>query len=485
MKSSAQYYALAKTYRSRLQALVSRIPYKKSVVFLQKRPFVSFFLALGMLLALIIIGNVIRGINKKAPTQPEITKTVQTYTIGKSPSITVQAKIEKSGVVKILAQTSGIVDSVIVSEGQAVNRGTGVVSLASTYSGASAPGIQAQLAKTQYQNVLDTYDTQKQSVALQKELAETNRENTEQLRIIAERSIGDTQELLRYNETMLNLVNQSIGNTPSDSQVGQFGNPLQQSRAQLLATVVQVRAQLRGLEQQIDTNRAPNKLSNIQRDLAIKQLSIQEKAIDLQKESARLSSALAGIHESLMRPASPFNGVVQRMYVRPGQSVNPGTPIATVSQSNHPITAVATVPFVIAQSIATGDSSTLMIGKKKLSLKPDFVSTDATDGQLYSVKYTIPDEYEQSVTDGQTVSVSIPVGSAPTGTASPFVPLDSVYQTQTESFVYTIQGDKAVAKKIMLGNVFGRFVEVESGLGAGETIILSRNVIENDHVRSL
>lgn len=484
MKSSAHYFALAKTYRSRLQALRNRIPYKKSVVFLQKRPFASFFLALGILLALIITGNVARGLNKQTPTQPEITKTVQTYTLGKSPSITVQAKVEKSGVVKILSQTSGIVDSIIISEGQAVNRGTGVVSLASTYSGASAPSIQAQLARTQYQNVLDTYDTQKQAVVLQKELAETNRENTEQLRVIAERSIGDTQELLRYNETMLNLVNQSIGNTPSDSQVGQFGNPLQQSRAQLLATVVQVRAQLRGLEQQIDTNRAPEKLSNIQKDLAIKQLSVQEKALDLQKESARLSSALAGINESLMRPASPFNGIVQRIYVRPGQTVNPGTLIATVSQSDHAITAVATVPFAVVQSIAADENSILIIGKKKLSLKPDFVSTDATDGQLYSIKYTIPVEYEQLLTDGQTISVSIPVGSESASTSSPFVPLDSVYQTQTESFVYTISGNKAVAKKIVLGNVFGRFVEVESGLDSGDTIILTRNVIENDNVRS-
>ena len=284
---------------------------------------------------------------------------------------------------------------------------------------------------------------------------------------------------------MLALTNQSIGNTPSDPQDSQFTNSDQAKRSQYLATVVQVRAQLRGLEQQIDKNRAPNKLADLQKDATLTQLSLQEKALDLQKESARLQAALAGINESLMRPSSPFTGVVQRVYVRPGQSVNPGTPIATVSQGEHAITAVATVPYAIAQGISADDMSTLTIGKKKLSIKPDYVSTDATDGQLYSIKYTIPLEYEKLLTDGQSVAVSIPVGADDTSlTSHPFIPLDSVYQTQTEAFAYVINGDKATAKKVTLGNVFGRFVEVEQGLTRGDIVILTRNVVENDSVQA-
>lgn len=485
MQRIFQYHALVKKTKSNISSLRRKIPYRKTALMLQRKPFVSFFLALGILLLFIIAGNTLRSLNKKAPVQTELTKSVQTFTIGKTPTVNVQAKVEKTGVVRILAQTSGIVDSVNIHEGEPVTRGGGIVTLASTYSGANAPGIQAQLARNQYQNVLDTYETQKSLIATQRTLAETSRDNANELRAIAERSLGDTQELLRYNETMLALTNQSIGNTPSDPQDSQFTNSDQAKRSLYLATVVQVRAQLRGLEQQIDKNRAPNKLADLQKDATLTQLSLQEKALDLQKESARLQAALAGINESLMRPSSPFTGVVQRVYVRPGQSVNPGTPIATVSQGEHAITAVATVPYAIAQGISADDMSTLTIGKKKLSIKPDYVSTDATDGQLYSIKYTIPLEYEKLLTDGQSVAVSIPVGADDSSlTSHPFIPLDSVYQTQTEAFAYVINGEKATAKKVTLGNVFGRFVEVEQGLTRGDIVILTRNVVENDSVQA-
>lgn len=484
MPKQHQYHALKRTIRSRFTSLRNKVPTKQLSVSLRKRPFASFFVVLGILLTLIIVGNVLRSLNKEALEQPEVVKGVETYSLGNTPTVNVQAKIEKTGIVKILAQTSGVVDKVNISEGQSVSRGTGIVTLASTYSGASAPGIQARIAQTQYQNVLDTYDTQKEILKTQRDLAVTSRDNAEQMRQIAERSLGDTQELLRYNETMLSLVNQSLGNSPSDPQNGQFANPLQLQRAQFLGTVAQVRSQLRSLEQQVDANKAPNQLASLQEDLTLKQLTLQEKALDLQKETARLQSALAGINASLMMPASPFNGVVQRVYVRPGQSVNPGTPIALVSQTEHSITALAAVPYGTAQNIAPNQKSIITIGKKKVSLVPSYVSTDATEGQLYSVKYEIPLEYEQMVTDGQIVSVSIPVGTdTTTNNAVPFVPLDSVYQTQSEAFVYVVEGGKARAKKVVLGEVFGRSVVVESGLRTGDIVILSRNVIENDKVK--
>ncbi|MBI2443445.1 MAG: HlyD family efflux transporter periplasmic adaptor subunit [Candidatus Levybacteria bacterium] len=480
-------YALAAIARgrSRLRRIRERIPYRQTVIFLRRRPFASFFTALGVLLALIIAGNVLRTLSRPVQEKPELVKSVQTYKVDTSPSVQVQGKVEKEGVVTILAQTAGIVDSVSVKEGDSVRKGTSIVSLSSNYQGANAPAIQAQIAQQQYQNVLDTYASQKDILQFQKDLATVGRENTEQLRQIAERSIGDTQEILRFNETMHTLVNQAIGNTPSDPQDSQFANPLQQTRGQLLASVVQVRSQLRTLEQQVDTNRAPAQLANLQRDVTLKQLNIQEKALDLQKETARLQAALAAINASLMRPASPFDGVVQRIFVRPGQTVAPGTPLAIVSQSDHAISVVATLPYEIAKGVTTSSESQLTIRKKTVSLRPVHVSTDATDGQLYSIRYQLPVDFEKDVTDKESILISLPVSYADTTQTVPFVPLDSVYQTQEAAFIYTAENGKAVAKEITLGEVFGRFVSVTSGLAFGDEVILSRNVVENDRIKSL
>ncbi|MDP3941745.1 MAG: HlyD family efflux transporter periplasmic adaptor subunit [bacterium] len=487
MTRYAQYFALTKKVGSRFSALRRKFPYRKTVLFLQKRPFTSFFTALGVLFLLIVLGSVLRSLNRPVEKKPDLVKSVQTYTIGRSPTVSVQATVAKYGVVKILAQTSGIVDRVYANEGQEVGKGTAVVGLSSTYSGANAPAIQAQIAQNQYKNILDTYDTQKGIIATQRQLTTESRENADQMRQIAQRAIGDTSELLRYSENMLSLANQSIGNTPSDPQDTQFTNPLQTQRSQLLAGVVQARAQLRSLEQQSDVNKAPNKLADLQKDSALKQLDLQEKALDLQKETSRLQAALAGINASLMKPSSPFSGTVERIFVRPGQTVNPGTPIAIVSQHDHEVTAVAEIPYAIAAGISLQTPSEIKIGNKTVTLTPTFVSTDATDGQLYSIKYTIPLAYEKQLTDGQSVVVNVPVGfgedtNSPDGTVA-FVPLDSIYQTQSESFVYINSDGKARARNVQLGDVFGRYVRVTSGLKSGDTIILTRNVVENDTVR--
>ena len=88
-----------------------------------------------------------------------------------------------------------------------------------------------------------------------------------------------------------------------------------------------------------------------------------------------------------------------------------------------------------------------------------------------------------SLTDGSYVNVDIPVGYPDTLQTIPFVPIDSVFQTQEENIVYVVAGDKAVSRQIELGSVVGKYVEVTSGLTSGDQIILGRNVIEGDKVK--
>jgi hypothetical protein len=58
-----------------------------------------------------------------------------------------------------------------------------------------------------------------------------------------------------------------------------------------------------------------------------------------------------------------------------------------------------------------------------------------------------------------------------------------VYQTQDTSFVLVAQNNKAVTKTIQVGEVFGDYVEVQSGLKRGDQVILNRNVIADDTVK--
>src|SRR5260221_666742 len=133
-------------------------------------------------------------------------------------------------------------------------------------------------------------------------------------------------------------------------------------------------------------------------------------------------------------------------------------------------------------NISKLEPSNVYLNGKSYQLKPFYVSTDATDGLLYSVFYTIPTDKESLVTDGQYVNVDIPIGSMNSDATVPFVPIDAIYQTQDSNYLLLDENGKAVTRKVSLGSVFGSFVEITDGLASGDQVILDRNVIAGDKV---
>src|SRR2546423_1765325 len=96
--------------------------YKTTTAFIKRRQLGSFFIALGLLFHVILVGHLLNLPKQQEEVKPQ-PKTVKLYNIGSVPKATFQAKIEKAGVIKIVAQTSGIVQSVSVDDGSKVNKG--------------------------------------------------------------------------------------------------------------------------------------------------------------------------------------------------------------------------------------------------------------------------------------------------------------------------------------------------------------------------
>jgi len=208
--------------------------------------------------------------------------------------------------------------------------------------------------------------------------------------------------------------------------------------------------------------------------------------LDLNKDLAQLNLKLAQISESLMYPASPCPGVVERIYVKVGQSVSPGTVLATIKGDQNTATAVAMVSQDIAMSLSSlGDSQTVIDGQP-VTLTMRYVSQEATDGSLHSVLFSVPDEFSVKLANTSFLEVEVPVGIKVGGDSYLFVPLDAVHQGQAVASVYIVEDHdgqlKAVSKEVKLGNVYGAYVEVFEGLQPNDRIIINRNVIEGDTV---
>ncbi len=394
--------------------------------------------------------------------------------------MTVQAQVEKSGVVTISALSPGVISEIPVSPGDVVDRGTILVSTATNYQGGDAAALQVSIASRNLRNSNETYDTQKELIQKQKELATRVDENSDEMREISAKSIDETKSLIALNDEILAAFDASITASTDSGTI----SDLKGVKSQTVAANNQLKNALRNTEFSSSDSEPPAEISNLQEDITKKQLDIQDKAIDLNRDVTRLQLAIAQVQAAAMSPAAPFAGTIQRIFVKVGQAVQPSTPLVIIAQAveKDPIVAVAYVPRDTAKKVSYLEPSILSIGNSRYEAFPTYITQEAVKGTLYAIYYPIPEHLSGFVTDTAYITVQIPIGVFDTGAVVPYIPIDSVYQTQNESYVFTVNRGKAASKKVLLGNVIGNYVEVKGGLGNRDRVILDRTVIGGDRV---
>lgn len=460
--------------------------WNRSKKFMVRFPVWSTVIILAFLLVVIAAANMVRK-PAPAPEPKKPVKAVSVYSIGEAPRIRAQAQIEKSGVIKIVAQTSGIVQNIRFKEGQEVSKGSTLANVSTNYQGGTALSVQRQIAEKQYFNVRDTFDSQKEIIGKQREIADKTDENSDKLREISEKSIGDTKSILELNNTILNTLNTDLAQLEATNSGNMNKNAitaLQQSKLQLLSSANSLNSSIRTLEYTVATDSAQARLSDLNKDLVKKQLDVQEQALTLNKEVSHLQYSLALINESLAYPAAPCAGIIEKVHVKFGQAVNPGDILFTLSTNEKSALAIALVSQDVAYSVSRFEPSLMTVRGKTLSLIPSYVSQEATDGTLYSVYYALPEEFISDYGNDSYIDIEIPIGYADTSAAIPYIPLDAVHQTQEGAFVYVSEKGVAKGRKVQLGTVFGQYVEIKNGLKSSDQIILDRNVIDNEKIKA-
>jgi multidrug efflux pump subunit AcrA (membrane-fusion protein) len=324
----------------------------------------------------------------------------------------------------------------------------------------------------------------------EEEIVEKGHENFEDMREIIEDSLGETRSLITLNQDALSLLDQQIkdfeqANPSLNSTTRPELIALKSQKLQLTASVNQARQALRTNEYNADEDNTPSEISELNKEVTLRQLDIQRKQLDINLAVLGLQTKVAQINESLMYPTAPFAGTIQRVFVKEKQSVKAGDPLFVISQTEQtkPITAVAFVSSDVAKRVSRIEPSTLHIGNKSTYTSiPSFVSTEAVQGTLYAIYYPIPEQYSKDVVSEGFISVDMPIGMANTTMVATYVPLDAVYQTREKAYVFVVNGDKAKSKDVQLGQVYGDSVEIVSGLKNGDQVILNRNIIAGDKI---
>ncbi|MFC1646700.1 biotin/lipoyl-binding protein [Patescibacteria group bacterium] len=464
--------------------------YKKITRLLLTKPEKSFITIIFSIFILIIIGSIINKPDTDENVIQKSIRSVNVFSVGKSPRLNTTAKIEKSGVIKIVAQTPGIIQKIYHHEGSQVSRGNWLFWLSNNYQGGTISTVARQIAQKNFDFVDSVYDTQKNMISSRRDIADKIQGQTDKLRNIVNDSLEDTRTTVSFNENLLSSLEDQITYLES-TNVNHANDALilqaNQGKAGILAALSSLKNALKNAEYQASSENEPAKLSQIQKDLTLKQLDIEEKSLDLNRELSRLNLQISQITESLMYPVSPVLGIVERVHVQVGQNVNPGQVLATITGKTNHATAVVNLPENIASKVSLLEKSKLFILEVTLDVLPLYISSEPTENGTNTVLFSIPDEYAGKLSSGQFITVEIPVGSVQSTNIVPYVPLDSVYQTKSESYIFVakkLNNNEFEARtlKVELGRVYGSFVEVTEGLEDDTQIIINRNVTDGEKI---
>ena len=433
----------------------------------------------GALLLLIIIASFFVRTPVEAPTSPNVQALqVQYFQLGKNNLVEdAVGTVKNLSSITLVAQTAGPVSEIYKHEGEYVTAGTWIAYQETAYGAGSAASVSRQIAQTNATLAEETFKNTVDTVAKQRELADLNRENTEELRRISQNAQGATQNLINTTKQVITSIEESIAATSDPATI----QGLRQQLIGFQANLSQAETLITNTSYQTNTDNPPTEIAEISRDLIFTQTEIQLKAAQLQKDIAGLNVRVAQIQEATSRVAAPFEGSIERIYVQPGEYVTPGTPVAKI-KGNGKICIEIQVSAQTAARINTEKALTLLVDGVEYSVPISHVSTTPTAGSLYEVLALIPEEYNKKVHEGATVRVQLPTYAVSSGSSANSIPLDAVYVTNTGRYVFIAKDGKAFRQPIQTGTIAGSQIEVKSGLSGSEKVILDRRVMEGQAI---
>ena len=177
---------------------------------------------------------------------------------------------------------------------------------------------------------------------------------------------------------------------------------------------------------------------------------------------------------------SPLNGTVTARAADPGSLASPGTPVVTV-QASKPLFIQAAVPIEIGQAITPGSTARIVFDAlpgRTIEGRIEGVNRAADpQNRRFSIRVRL-ENADEAVRPGMFARVTLVTRRTDAAVA---VPLQAVKEDRGTATV-TVIGEDNVAeqREVQLGARDGRFVEIRSGLRAGERVVtLSYNPVRD------
>ena len=209
----------------------------------------------------------------------------------------------------------------------------------------------------------------------------------------------------------------------------------------------------------------------------ISQDVVDDLGFDRDRAEAELAAAragLAGARRALRdtRVVAPFDGTAEVVHVQVGDYLNPGAPVATLTEfSRARIRAGVTAAEAVA--IAEGDPVNLVfeaLGGVALTGSVRSVSRvkELTTG-TYPVEVWLPGEQADRLREGMVATVHFSGGSKEPVVV---IPKAALFRRDGELCVYTIIDGRADVRRVRIGRSSGAMVEIREGLSTADTVVV-------------
>jgi membrane fusion protein (multidrug efflux system) len=168
---------------------------------------------------------------------------------------------------------------------------------------------------------------------------------------------------------------------------------------------------------------------------------------------------------------APFSGIVGQRFVSQGDYVNNTTKLATL-QTVSPMRATFSVPEKYAQSLKRGQEVTFRvaaISSRNFVGEVDFVDPVVSlPGRTILVKANVPNP-QRLLQPGMFIEARLVTALR---SKAIVVPEDAVVPVQGANFVWAVAEGKAVQRQVGIGVRTPGYVEITSGLDAGEQVVV-------------
>jgi RND family efflux transporter MFP subunit len=181
---------------------------------------------------------------------------------------------------------------------------------------------------------------------------------------------------------------------------------------------------------------------------------------------------------------SPISGVIIKKHVEEGEYINIGSPIATIVDISK-LKIKLNVSEVNVYQLKLNEKAIITIDVYPgvtFEGNISFISSQGDDSHNYPVEIVISNNSKYPLKSGTFANVMIKL---PVAAEALYIPRESLLGSITEASVYVAVNNKAILKKIVVGNGNDKYLKVISGLKEGEEVIVNGqiNLSENKAIK--